>query len=54
MVEAGPPDLALAADFADGSVLSKQTGQRPSGASGGSGLPQMGQIRIVFIGLFSF
>jgi hypothetical protein len=53
-VEAGSRDAPLAAEFAAGSVLSKQTGQSPAGASGGSGLLQTGQIRIVFIGLFSF
>jgi hypothetical protein len=54
MVEAGSPDLALAASLVDGSVLSRQTGQRPAGASGGSGLPQLGQIGFAFIGLLNF
>jgi hypothetical protein len=52
-VAAGSPELALAPGFADASVLNKLIGQSPAGASGGSGLPQLGQIRIVFIGLFS-
>jgi hypothetical protein len=54
MVEAGWPNLALAAGFADGSDLSRHTGQRPAGASGGSGSPQLGQIGFAFIRLLDF
>ena len=42
------------ADWLGTSLLSKHCGQRPSGASGGSGPPQLGQSRMVFITRFWF
>jgi hypothetical protein len=54
IVEAGPPGLDLAAGLAAGSVLSRHTGQSPAGASSGSGVLHIGQIRIVFTASFSF